>query len=126
MKLDGEVNIGSRSTALKDEIILQKHDSGAGILLKRVGDKIQLCTNPEYTDYINKTLKPIKKTNLSQSLLETLAIIAYKQPVTRFDIEQIRGVQCNYSIAILVERGLIDRAGRKKTLGNQSGIPGEN
>ena len=101
-----------------DELIQQKQVSGAGVLIKRVGTKIQMCSNPEYMDYIDKTLQPVKKTSLSQSLLETLAIIAYNQPVTRFDIEQIRGVRCNYSIALLVERGLIDRVGRKKTLGN--------
>ncbi|MDD5017749.1 MAG: SMC-Scp complex subunit ScpB [Eubacteriales bacterium] len=101
-----------------DDLMLQKEESGAGVLLKRVGNKIQLCSNPAYMPYIDKTLQPVKKTKLSQSLLETLSIIAYKQPITRFEIEQIRGVRCNYSIAILIERGLIDRAGKKKTLGN--------
>ena len=51
-------------------------------------------------------------------MLETLAIIAYTQPTTRFEIEQIRGVKSSYSIAALLEKGLIQRAGRKKTLGN--------
>ena len=101
-----------------DEMIRQKDESEAGVLLKKVESKVQLCSNPEYMPYIDKTLSPIKKTKLSQSLLETLAIIAYKQPITRFEIEEIRGVRCNYSIAVLVERGLVIRVGRKKTLGN--------
>lgn len=103
---------------MADELAEQKKQAAEGVLLKRVGDKLQLCSNPEYMPYIDRVLQPIKKTRLSQSTLETLAIIAYKQPITRFEIEQIRGVQCNYSVAMLVERGLVTRVGRKKSLGN--------
>lgn len=101
-----------------EDIIKQRQDSGMGILLRKVGDKIQLCSNPQYMPQIEKILQTVKKSRLSQSLLETLSIIAYKQPATRFDIEQIRGVSCNYSIAMLIEKGLIERAGVKNTLGN--------
>ena len=101
-----------------DDLMREKEKSGAGVLLVKVDDKVQLCSNPEYKESIEKALQPITKSRLSQSLLETLSIIAYRQPITRFEIEQIRGVQCNYSIAMLIEKGLIQRAGRKKTLGN--------
>jgi len=90
----------------------------SGLQIIKVGSKLQMCTIPEYAPYIEKVLAPVKKTRLSQSMLETLAIIAYKQPITRFEIEQIRGVKSSYSIAALLEKGLIQRAGRKKTLGN--------
>ena len=103
---------------LVEEMIRKRDDEDAGILINRVAGKIQLCSNPKYMEHIDKALQPVKKSRLSQSLLETLAIIAYKQPITRFEIEQIRGVRCNYSIAILIERGMIERVGRKKTLGN--------
>jgi segregation and condensation protein B len=103
---------------LADNIIEEKKRNNSGVLLTKVEDKLQLCSNPEYTQYIEKALQPVKKTRLSQSLLETLAIIAYRQPITRFEIEQIRGVKCNYSVAALIENGLILRAGRKKALGN--------
>lgn len=103
---------------IADEFAEHKKESAEGVLLKRVGDKLQLCSNPEYMPHIDRVLQPIKKTRLSQSTLETLAIIAYKQPITRYEIEQIRGVQCNYSVAMLVERGLVARVGRKKSLGN--------
>ncbi len=103
---------------IADELAQQKKESADGVMLKRVGDKLQLCSNPCYMPYIDRVLQPVKKTRLSQSTLETLAIIAYKQPITRFEIEQIRGVQCNYSVAMLVERGLVVRVGRKKSLGN--------
>ncbi len=101
-----------------DSVIQKKTEENAGLLISRVGDKLQLCTNPAYAECIESVLAPVRKSRLSQSLLETLAIIAYKQPVTRFEIDQIRGVQSNYSVATLIERGLILRAGRKKTLGN--------
>ena len=104
--------------ALADEMIRDKEQSGAGVLIRRVDDKLQMCTNPDYSEQVEKALQPVRKSRLSQSLMETLAIIAYKQPITRFEIEQIRGVRCNYSIATLIERGLVVRAGRKKALGN--------
>ena len=104
--------------ALADEMIRDKEQSGAGVLIRRVDDKLQMCTNLDYSEQVEKALQPVRKSRLSQSLMETLAIIAYKQPITRFEIEQIRGVRCNYSIATLIERGLVVRAGRKKALGN--------
>jgi segregation and condensation protein B len=103
---------------LVEEMIHAREQSGAGVLIRRVEDKLQLCTNPVYTEQIDKALQPVKKARLSQSLIETLAIIAYKQPITRFEIEQIRGVRSNYSVATLIERGMIERVGRKKSLGN--------
>ncbi len=101
-----------------DRLVKQKQEENAGILFARVDSKLQLCSNMAYASYIEKVLQPIKKSRLSQSMLETLAIIAYKQPITRFEIEQIRGVKSNYSVATLIEKGLIVRAGRKKALGN--------
>ncbi len=104
--------------AVIEEMILERQRENAGVMITRVEGRIQLCSNPAYTQYIERVLQPVKKTRLSQSLLETLAIIAYRQPITRIEIEQVRGVKCNYSVAALIESGLIIRAGRKKTLGN--------
>lgn len=101
-----------------DREIERRQQEHAGMMLVKVDSKLQLCTNPEYSPYIEAVLAPVKKSRLSQSLVETLAIIAYKQPITRFEIEQIRGVKSSYSVATLIERGLIFRAGRKKALGN--------
>ncbi len=101
-----------------DEMIWDRQQQNSGALIVKVGEGVQLCSNPLYTPYIDRVLQPVKKTKLSQSLLETLAIIAYRQPVTRMEVEQVRGVKCNYSVAALIESGLIERAGRKKTLGN--------
>ena len=103
---------------IADEMIKENEAQNSGILLKKVGKKLQLSSNPKYVQYIDKTLAPIRKSRLSQALLETLAIIAYKQPITRIEIEQVRGVACNYSLAMLIETGMIVRSGHKKTLGN--------
>jgi len=115
----GTLDIGKPELlSVIDDMIEERQANDAGILMTRVGNKVQLCSNPNYMPHIDKALQPVKKTRLSQSLVETLAIIAYKQPVTRIEIEHIRGVKCNYSIAMLIEKGLIERAGRKKALGN--------
>lgn len=112
-----EVDISYLSDVV-NKIIQSKQEKNAGLLISRMDDKLQLCTNPAYAPFIESVLAPVKKSRLSQSLLETLAIIAYRQPVTRFEIDQIRGVKSSYSVAMLIEKGLILRAGRKKTLGN--------
>ena len=74
---------------------------------------IQLSTRPDYAPQIEKLLQPIQKQSLSQAALETLAVVAYKQPVTRLDIEAVRGVKCDYSVQSLMNKGLIEEVGRK-------------
>ena len=90
---------------------------GRGIVLKRFGDHVQLTTRPEFAPYIEKLLQPVQKQSLSQSALETLSIIAYKQPITKLEVEAIRGVKCDYSIQSLVNKDLIAEVGRKETVG---------
>ena len=87
-----------------------------GICLKRFGTHIQLSTRADYAPQIEKLLQPIQKQSLSQAALETLAVVAYKQPVTKLDIEAVRGVKCDYSVQSLVNKGLIEEVGRKETL----------
>ncbi len=88
-----------------------------GIQLKRFGDRIQLTTRPDLAPYIEKMLQPVQRQSLSRSAMETLAIVAYKQPVTKLEVEAIRGVKCDYSIQSLVNKGLIAEVGRKDALG---------
>lgn len=83
-----------------------------GIRLIRLENSWQMCSAPEYADYIRKTLENRKPAKLSQPALEVLSIIAYFQPVTRTYIEQIRGVDSSYTVGLLLERGLICEAGR--------------
>ncbi len=83
-----------------------------GIRLVRLENSWQMCSAPEYADYIRRTLENRKPAKLSQPALEVLAIIAYFQPVTRAYIEQVRGVDSSYTVGLLLERGLICEAGR--------------
>ena len=88
-----------------------------GFLLKRFGDKVQLATRPLYAEDVVRLLQPVQQQSLSQAAMETLAVVAYKQPVTRAEVEQIRGVKCDYSLQSLMIKGLIREVGRKDTIG---------
>ena len=83
-----------------------------GIRLIRLEDSWQMCSAPEHASAIRKTLESRKPARLSQTALEVLAIVAYFQPVTWTYIEQIRGVDSAYTVGLLLERDLIQEAGR--------------
>ena len=83
----------------------------------RFGNSVQLTTRADYAPYVERLLQPVQKQSLSQAALETLAVVAYKQPVTRSEVEAIRGVKCDYSIQSLVQKRLIQDVGRKEALG---------
>ena len=91
-----------------------------GIRLLRLDDKLQLCSAPEYAAVITKTLEQRKPPMLSQPALETLAIVAYFQPVTRAYIDQVRGVDSSYTVGVLLDRGLIERCGKLDVPGRPS------
>lgn len=88
-----------------------------GICLRRFGFHLQLATRADYAPYVVNLLQPVQKQSLSQSAMETLAVVAYRQPVTRLEIEAIRGVKCDYSIQSLLNKDLIQAVGRKEALG---------
>lgn len=88
-----------------------------GIVLMEFNNKLQYGTKCEYAEYIKKILKPDSKQRLSQAALETLAIVSYKQPVTRAEIDEIRGVRSESAVATLLEKGLIMENGRKEAAG---------
>ena len=88
-----------------------------GMRILRLGDKVQMCSAPEYASLISKTLEQRKPPVLSQPALETLAVVAYFQPVTRAYIEQVRGVDSSYTVGVLNERGLIEECGRLEVPG---------
>ena len=98
---------------LKDEYDFEQR----GFILKRFGDKVQLATRPMYSGDVVRLLQPVQQQSLSQAAMETLAVVAYKQPVTRAEVEQIRGAKCDYSLPSLMLKGLIREAGRKDTIG---------
>ena len=88
-----------------------------GLRLLRFGRHVQLATRPDYAKYVEKLLQPVQKQSLSQAVMETLAVIAYRQPVTKAEIELIRGVKCDYSVQALLTKNLIEEAGRRVALG---------
>lgn len=83
-----------------------------GIALTWLEDSVQLCTKAEMYEYLIKIAKTPRKMTLTETVLETLSIIAYKQPVTRVEIERIRGVSCDHAINKLLEYDLICELGR--------------
>ena len=88
-----------------------------GLQILCLGDNYQLVTRTEYAPWIDRFTGVDRRKQLPSSLLETIAVIAYKQPVTRSEVEYIRGVKCDYSMKKLQELGLIEQAGRKDVPG---------
>lgn len=94
---------------------LLKHDYDAqlrGVMIIEIDDGYQICSRPEYYAYIQEILGEQRRQALSNAAMEALAIIAYKQPVTRGQVEYIRGVNSDGAINRLIERNLIEEAGR--------------
>lgn len=98
-------------------LIEEYSNNNRGIQIIKLENKYQMCTNKEYANYIKKVLEPKKKKTLSQATLETLTIIAYKQPITKVEIEDIRGVKCDKVLQTLLENELIREAGRLNKIG---------
>lgn len=97
---------------LKEEYIGEK-----GIHIIEYKNKVQLASNPSYAEYISGVLNPIREKSLTRAALETLAIIAYKQPITKLDIEDIRRVNSDYAVQILLDQNMIEVVGRKDAVG---------
>ena len=108
-----EAEIERELDTLIDEYELQER----GMRILRLDDKVQMCSAPEYAEVITKCMEQRKPPMLSQAALETLAVVAYFQPVTRAYVEQVRGVDSSYSISMLAERGLIEECGRLEVPG---------
>ena len=98
------------------KILQDKYSGESGVQLLVFNKKLQFCSNPNYADEVSSVLNPIKERELSKSMLEVAAIIAYKQPVTRIDLEEIRG-NSEYAVQKLLELGVIEPVGRKDAVG---------
>lgn len=98
--------------------INEKYSGDNGIILIEFNNTYQFQTNPKYSEKLADILRPIKERQLSTTVLQTLAIIAYRQPVTRLEIEEIRGgISSDYAIGVLMKAELIEVIGRKDTPG---------
>lgn len=102
------------------ELSEQYEKEGRGIRIIKLDKALQMCSAPEYAAVIGKTLEQRKPPMLSQPALETLAVVAYFQPVTRAYIDQVRGVDSSYTVGVLIDRGLIERCGKLDVPGRPS------
>lgn len=102
------------------ELAAAYEENRCGMRLVQMNDLLQLCSAPEYADYIRRTLEQRKPPKLSQPALEVLAIVAYFQPVTRAYVDQVRGVDSAYTVTTLLERGLIESCGKLDAPGRPS------
>lgn len=103
-----------------DEIVeelCKEYNGEKGIHVIKYKNKVQLASNPQYAEYISEVLNPVREKSLTRAALETLAIIAYKQPITKLEIEDIRRVNCDYAVQILVDQNMIEVVGRKDAVG---------
>ncbi len=120
--MGNSVEIGKIATAIDhDEDTTRKiihnmmdrySEQHRGIKIVELDNAFQMCTNPEYYEQLIKVASQPKKQILTDVLLETLSIIAYKQPITRIEIEKIRGVKCDHAVNKLVEYNLVMEVGR--------------
>ena len=100
-----------------DELNTEYEKSGKGLTIQKIGGGYQILTHPEYHVFIERLFKNKRKLQLSRPSLEALAIIAYRQPVSKPEVESIRGVECSSVISTLMERELITVKGRGITAG---------
>lgn len=108
------LNMPSHSiTSILNEMMNEfEEDEGRGLIIQKFGTSYQLTSKKENYEYIQSLLQTTVNKSLSTAAMETLSIIAYKQPVTRVEIEQIRGVKCSQVVKGLEDKGLIKEVGR--------------
>lgn len=108
---------GIEMNAIIHNMEKQYREEERGIQLYITDDTVQLVSNKKYASYVEELLQPAQTKSFTQAMLETLSIVAYKQPVTRADIEAVRGVRCDYSVSQLLKLGLIRELGRRDSVG---------
>jgi segregation and condensation protein B len=109
------------TTAELNKIIKElqkKYDENSGVVLLEFNGKVQFSSNPKYGETVAEVLTPLREKELTKTLLEVLSTIAYKQPITRLEIDDMRGgTNSEYAISGLLRAGLIEAVGRKDTVG---------
>ena len=102
---------------LMRELAAEYEERGSGLRVRELDKSFQLCTDPANDDYIRRLCTPVKEKRLSQAALEVLAVIAYKQPVTKTTIDSIRGIKSDRVLEGLMRRGLVEERGRSTAIG---------
>ncbi len=97
--------------------IKEEYSGENGIHLIEFKNKIQFSSNPNFADYISDVLSPVREKMLTRAALETLAIVAYKQPITKLEIEDVRRVNSDYAVQALMDQDMIEIVGRKEAVG---------
>ncbi|MBR6737580.1 MAG: SMC-Scp complex subunit ScpB [Clostridia bacterium] len=110
-------NVTEKDVLNAVKTLQDKYSGESGINLLVFNKKLQFCSNSNYADAVSNVLNPIKERELSKSMLEVAAIIAYKQPVTRIDLEELRGSNSEFALQNLLKLGVIEVVGRKDTVG---------
>ncbi len=112
MKILKLANITDATEAEVEEAIIklnEEYANGRGLRIIKIKDTIQMVSNPDNAEFVAELVKSEIQENLSQAALEVLSIVAYRGPITRVEIEAIRGVNCSFTLRALLIRGLIDR-----------------
>lgn len=99
------------------KLLEEKYSGTSGINILSFNKKLQFCSNSKYAEAVSSVLNPIKERELSKSMLEVAAIIAYKQPVTRIDLEELRGSNSEFALQNLLKLGVIEVVGRRDSVG---------
>ena len=112
-RLSDILDMDKRSTrAIVNELASKYKKEKRGLQIIRLEDSYQMCTRSDFHEYVSQLAEPRRMQSLSNAAMEVLAIVAYKQPVTRSVIEQVRGVSCDTLVNKLLERNLIEEVGR--------------
>ena len=104
-------------SVLFKELMAEYEEEHRGLIIRQIENSFQFVTREENIQFIEKLCTPIKTKKLSQAALEVLAIVAYKQPVTKGEIEAIRGIKCDRVMEGLAEKGLVEVVGRSQAIG---------
>ena len=112
-KIAAAIELDKKETkAIIEKMMKHYENPSIGVKIIELDDAYQMCTKSEMYEYLIKIAKTPRKMTLTDTVLETLSIIAYKQPVTRLEIERVRGVSCDHAINKLLEYDLITELGR--------------
>ena len=112
-----KLQISKEETKQAINSLKEKYKAPCGIHMLCFNNKIQFSSNPAYAAMVEGVLNPIKERELSKAMMEVASIVAYKQPVTRLEVEEIRGVNSDYALMVLSKHNIIEVVGRKDTIG---------
>lgn len=112
-----KLDVDKKSIDKAIDELKEEYKGEKGVHVITYKNKVQLSSNPNYANYISDVLNPIREKSLTRAALETLAIIAYKQPVTKLEVEDVRRVNSDYAVQVLLDQDMIEVVGRKDAVG---------